>query len=173
MFPPVHPGVAYLLYAGWRRLAADDLPGEGPTLALLVGAVLPDLIDQPLARLADVPSTRTLGHSLLFVVPVAVAVVFAVRRSSRTDALAGGFAVGALSHPLADALWPALLGIEAELGFLLWPLTHSPDYEGTKPLLELGSVTVTTLWVELPLLALAVLLWLRDGRPGLRALRRE
>lgn len=41
-----------------------------------------------------------------------------------------------------------------------------PDYEGTKPLVEVGGTTVTTLWVELVLLAFAIALWWRDGRPG-------
>ena len=173
MFPVVHPAVAYLLYRGWRRVAGTGPPGEYATIALVVGALLPDLIDQPLARLVDVPSTRVVGHTLLVIVPVCVLVVVAIRHSSLPNAAAGGFAVGYLSHPMADALWPALLGQYHELGFLFWPITHSPAYVGAKPLVELGGVTVTTLWVELPLLALALAIWWRDGRPGLSAVRRR
>ena len=173
MFPPVHPAVAYLLYRGWRRVDDAGPPGEYATIALVVGALLPDLIDQPLARLVDVPSTRVLGHTLLVIVPVTVLVVVAIRHSSLPNDAAGGFAVGYLSHPVADALWPALFGQYHELGFLLWPITHSPEYVGQKPIVELGSVTVTTLWIELPLLALALVVWWRDGRPGLATLRRR
>lgn len=168
MFPPVHPALAYLLYSGGRRALGRSAPGRAAAVAVVVGGALPDLIDQPLYHfLFDLPSTRTLGHSLLFVVPICLAVLVAARRSSLPDSVGPAFAVGALSHPAADALWPLLLGLYDELGFLLWPITHSPPYAGTKPLFAVGDATVTTLWFELPLLAGAAILWWRDGRPGL------
>lgn len=167
MFPPVHPALAYLAYTGGRRVLGRVPPGGAATAAVLVGGVLPDLIDQPLYHLLfDLPSTRTLGHSLLFVIPVCLAALVAVRRSSLPDAVGTGFTVGLVSHPLADALWPLVLGTDAELGFLLWPVVHSPPYVGRKPLFSLGDVVVTTLWFELPLLAVALVAWWLDGRPG-------
>lgn len=173
MFPPVHPAVAYLLYSAARRRLDGTPPDASATAAVVAGAVIPDLVDQPLAALALVPTTRALGHSLLFVVPVCLVGVLVVRRRWGSNASATAFAVGALSHPLADALWPLVLGLLDELGFLLWPITPSPPYEGTKPLLDLGAATVTTLWVELVLLALALVVWWRDGRPGLGAVGRR
>ena len=166
MFPPAHPGVAYLLYSPFHRLVEGDATSGGATLALVVGAVLPDLIDQPLYHLAGFPTTRTIGHSLLLAVPVCLAVAAVARGSTLPDGVAGAFAFGYGAHLAADALWPLVLGLRDELGFLLWPVTYMPDYEGTKPLVEVGGTTVTTLWVELVLLAFAVALWWHDGRPG-------
>lgn len=171
MFPPVHPGVAYLLYAGAVRLRGARTPGELATLALVVGSVLPDLVDQPLYYVFALPSTRTLAHSLLVAVPVCLVVIVAVRTVSLPDEVGYGFAVGYLSHVVADAFWPLVLGEYDELGFLLWPLTHSPPYVGQKPLAAVGDVTVTTLWLELPLLAVALIVWWLDGRPGLAPIR--
>lgn len=170
MFPPVHPAVGYLLYSLSRRLSDAGPPTAAATAAALLGGALPDLVDQPLYHLAGFPTTRTLGHSLLTVVPVALAVALLARRDRIGRPVAVAFVLGYLAHPAADALWPALLGLFEELGFLLWPITPMPEYQGTKPLAEVAGVTVTTLWVELPLLALAVLIWWRDGRPGLGAL---
>lgn len=170
MFPPVHPAVGYLLYSGLRR-SVGERPAAGPALAVVLGGALPDLVDQPLYYALGLSSTRTLGHSLLVAVPVGLAAVVAARRLSVPDAVGTGFAVGYLAHPPADALWPLVLGLEHELGFLLWPVTHSPEYVGRKPLFAVGGTTVTTLWFELPLLALGLVVWWRDGAPGLAALR--
>lgn len=163
----MHPALAYLLYAGWTRLGTGTPPGGLATLALVAGALLPDLVDQPLYYLFPLPSTRTLAHSLLIAVPVTVGVVLAVRRSSLPDTVGTGFAVGYLSHPVADAFWPGLLGRPGELGFLLWPITHSPAYDGRTPLFAVADVTVTTWTPELLLLGTGVLIWWRDGTPGL------
>ena len=166
MFPPAHPGVAYLLYGATRRLRDGDAPTALATLALGGGAVLPDLVDQPLYHLAGFPTTRTIGHSLLLAVPVCLAVAVLVSRSSLPRPVATAFAFSYGAHLAGDALWPLVFGRRDELGFLLWPVTHMPDYEGTTPLVEVGGTTVTTMWVELVLLAFAIALWWRDGRPG-------
>lgn len=166
MFPPAHPGVAYLLYSIIRRIANSGSPTARATLTLVGGATLPDLIDQPLYHLAGFPTTRTIGHSLLLAVPVCLAVAFLVHRSSLPRPIATAFAFGYGTHLAADALWPFVLGFHDELGFLLWPVTFMPEYQGTKPLVEVAGTTVTTLWVELALLGAAVVLWWRDGRPG-------
>lgn len=170
MFPPVHLAVGYLAYSGLRR-AAGERPAAAPALAAVVAAAIPELVDQPLYYALGLSSTRTLGHSLLVAVPVSLAALVAARRLSVPDAAGTGFAVGYLAHPPADALWPLVLGLEEELGFLLWPVIHSPEYAGQKPLFAVGGTTVTTLWVELPLLALGLAVWWRDGAPGLRAVR--
>lgn len=133
--------------------------------------MLPDLIDQPLCHLLfDLPSTRTLGHSLLFTVPLCLAVLVVARRSSLPDAIGTGFSVGLVSHPLADAVRPLVLGKHAELGFLLWPVVDSPPYVGQKPLFSVGDVLVTTLWFVLPHGVIALVAWRHDGYPGIARL---
>lgn len=167
MFPLVHPGLAYLLFAAYARLV-DGRPPNGPvTIGLVVGAVVPDLVDLPLYYLAGAPSTRTVAHSLLVCVGLSAVVRLAIGRSSVDDRVGKGFAAGYLSHLLADAVWPLVLWLPAELRYLGWPLTQQPLYEGTKPLAAVCGVTVTTLWVESALLAVALAVWWRDGRPGL------
>lgn len=171
MLPPVHLGVAYLLYAGMARLFSRLELRDTAVLALLVGAILPDLIDQALYRLADVPSTRTLGHSLLFLVPLCVVVALVVHRTAYPATVWQAFVIGALSHPATDALYPLAFERYDELGFLLWPVTTSPPYEGIKTITTLGGVEVTTVWIEVPLLAAALVLWWHDGMPGLGAIK--
>ena len=173
MFPLVHPGVAYLCYAIVLHFAGRDVPDDRATIALVLGSILPDLIDLPLHAAFSLPSTRTVGHSLLVAVPVCVIVGLLVRQTSLPMTVAAGFAVGYTSHLLADAFWPLVLGIPDELGFLLWPLTPSPPYVGQKPLIFIGDVAITTLWIELPLLLVAVVLWWTHGRPGLPLLRAD
>lgn len=119
MFPPAHPGVAYLLYSAFRRLGDGEAPTAPATLALVGGAVLPDLVDQPLYHLAGFPTTRTIGHSLLLAVPVCLAVTVLVRRSTLPRPVAAAFAFGYGAHLAGDALWPLVLGRRDELGFLL------------------------------------------------------
>lgn len=169
MFPPVHPGVAYLLYAPYARLVDSTPPTGAATLTLVIGAVLPDLVDLPLYHLGGAPSTRSVGHSVLVGVGLSALVGLASRRSSIDDRIGVAFAVGYVSHLLADAVWPLVLRIPAELRYLGWPVTQQPPYEGTKPLATVGDVTITTLWVELAVFLVAIGLWWHDDRPGLES----
>lgn len=171
MLPIAHPGVAYLLYAGIRRGLGREPPTGPAVIALVVGALLPDLIDQSLYYLFALPSPRTLAHSLLVAIPACLLVALAVRRGRVSSEVGVGFIVGYLSHPAADALWPFLYGAEDELGFLLWPYTTSPPYPSHRVLFEVGPIPILTTWIELGLLAAGIALWWRHGRPGLGLLR--
>lgn len=166
MFPLAHPGVAYLVYTRYCQYIRDEPPGGLETLVLVFGAMVPDLIDQPLYHSGWAPTTRTVGHSVLAGVALSFVVVLAVRRWSPSDHVGRAFGAGYALHLAADAVWPLFLWIPAELRYLGWPLVHQPPYEGTKALVTIGDVAVTTLWVELVLLLLAILVWWRDGRPG-------
>lgn len=173
MFPPVHPGVAYLLYTAYTRLVDSEPPGGLATLALVMGALFSDLVDLPLYHLVGAPSTRTVAHSLLVGVGLSGLVLLAISQLSVDNRVGVVFAVGYLSHLLADAVWPLVLWIPEELRYLGWPITQQPLYEGIKPLVTVSDVTITTLWVELALLAVAIVVWWRDGRPGLGELNRQ
>lgn len=73
---------------------------------LLVGAVLPDLIDTPIGLLAysSVGGVRLVAHSLLFASAVMVAVLVGTRRG-RPRKRWMPLAIGVLMHLLLDAMW--------------------------------------------------------------------
>ncbi len=73
---------------------------------LLIGAVLPDLIDTPigLTTYAAVESVRLVGHSLLFAATVMILVMLATRRG-RPRKKWMPLAIGVLIHLFLDAIW--------------------------------------------------------------------
>ncbi|WP_255191498.1 metal-dependent hydrolase [Natronobeatus ordinarius] len=172
MQPVVHLAVGYLCYAAyvrWRR-GRGVTPADGPVLVAAFGAVLPDLVDQPLWLAGVTPVGRTIAHSLLFAVPTILLVSYLTRR--RGEPILGvAFAIGYGSHLAADVPWHVLAGDYDELGFLLWPITHMPQYTGVKSLGTVAGLEVTTLWLEAVILVAGVALWWHDGRPGLGAIR--
>ncbi|MDG5818535.1 metal-dependent hydrolase [Natronococcus sp. A-GB7] len=172
MWPLGHAAIGYLCYALATRTRFDRPPGEFALLVLLVGTQFPDLIDKPLAwYLGVIPTGRTLAHSLLFLVPVSVGVYLLARRYGRPE-YGFAFGLGAISHTLVDAL-PALWG-GTDPSFLLWPVLPVEGYES-------GAPTVTALFLEslgdpyflseFALAAVALVVWRRDGYPGLAAIR--
>ncbi|MEY7847897.1 metal-dependent hydrolase [Natrarchaeobius sp. A-rgal3] len=168
MQPVVHLVVGYICYAAYARWRLDGPPADAPALAAIGGAALPDLIDQSLAAAGITGVTRTIGHSLLFVVPL-VAVVWLYTRARDRELLGVAFAIGILSHIATDMPWHVLAGDYDELGFLLWPITPMPEYSGVKELGTVAGVEITTLWLEAVIFVAGIALWWQDGRPGLEA----
>lgn len=166
MQPVVHLAVGYICYAGYTRLAHRETPGSKSTIVVLFAALLPDLIDKSLWIAGLVPVGRTIGHSLLFAVPLVFLVWYVLHKRDR-EKLAIAFAIGYGSHIATDIPWHVLAGEYEELGFLLWPITHMPAYTGTKTIGTVAGAEITTLWVEAVILAFGIALWLSDGRPGL------
>ncbi|USZ73155.1 metal-dependent hydrolase [Natronosalvus halobius] len=167
MQPVVHPVVGYLCYAAYARWSHGEPPRDEPALVAVLTAGLADLLDKPLAAAGVVEVGRTVGHSLLFAVPVVAVAWMLAARANRRD-LGVAVVIGYGSHVLADLPWHVLSGDYAELGFLLWPVTHMPAYTGVKPL-GLGAVAgleATTLWLEAVILVAGIVLWWIDGRPG-------
>lgn len=169
MLPWGHFAVGYLSYSLGIR-ARYEHPLGGPAAIILVLATqLPDLIDKPLTTWFGVlPSGRSLGHSLLFVL-VAGTAVWVLARRADWDGVGSAFGVGLLSHIVTDAIGPIRGGRWAELGHLLWPLTPAFEYGADENrifseylLVELVSAPHH----ELVLFGLAVILWVYDGTPG-------
>jgi hypothetical protein len=118
---------------------------------VLVGAVLPDLLDKPLGVLGVVPSYHTVGHSLL----VLVAAAALVGRGDRGRPLLLGWA----SHLAGDLP----LAVPAYLDHYVWPVL-APPAPPTGPVrgYVIGYATSPAAAVELGLLGLALWLAARD-----------
>ncbi|MDG5820372.1 metal-dependent hydrolase [Natronococcus sp. A-GB7] len=173
MQPVVHLVVGYLCYAAYTRLSRGEAPAEAPALAAIAGAALPDVLDQSLYHAGLTPVGRTVGHSLLFAIPVIAAVWLLTRRRDRRI-LGVAFAIGYGSHTATDIPWHVLAGDYHELGFLLWPITHMPEYSGVKPLGTVPGLGLeaTTLWLEAVIFVAGIALWRADGYPGTAPIRR-
>ena len=173
MWPVGHVAVAYLCYRLSTRARFEAPPAHGPVLLLLFASQFPDLVDKPLSWYAGVlPTGRTLAHSLLFLLPLSLVVYRLARRYDRGE-YGIAFGIGAISHALVDAV-PVLWNPEAEAAFLLWPLLPVHPYENGAPTVVglLGdSLTDPYLHLEFVLLAIALVLWRRDGYPGLEPIR--
>ncbi|MFN2526477.1 MAG: metal-dependent hydrolase [Actinomycetota bacterium] len=72
---------------------------------VLLGAVLPDVVDAIAAFFIELPSLRGPAHTLLVVVAVAVLIVVFFRAERRLAVF--GLAVGWLTHLVADGMWAA------------------------------------------------------------------
>lgn len=171
MWPWGHLAVAYLLYSLYTHRRFDRSPLAIPALAVAVGSQFPDLIDKPLAWTVGVlPGGRTLGHSLFFAALLIPAVYAVAIRFRRRD-VGTAFVIGHPSHLAADVPPAALGGEFGGAGFLLWPLAGAPTDEPTGGIIETLLTTYsmgTYEWVQLALLAIAAVVWYRDGMPGLR-----
>ena len=106
MLPLAHMGIGSKLVNPWAR--------ELPKWTLLVGTVLPDMIDKPLfyillfwtringESMCYLNSTRTLAHTAFFL--LAITIVAVVRRSRVLAALALGVATHLFLDNLSDSL---------------------------------------------------------------------
>jgi hypothetical protein len=175
MWPWGHLAVGYLLYSlGLRQQGRR--PAASAVFLVAFGTLLPDLLDKPLAWTYGVlDSGRSLGHSMIIaVVVIGLLYVVLAPRIGRSNITA--FAVGYLSHPVADLPFRDLLAGDLEFTtFLVWPLLPSPDY-GTKPSIIghfLAFEPGPRAAFEFLLFGLAAVLWYLDGAPGLDYLRRR
>jgi hypothetical protein len=178
MWPWEHLALGYLLVSVAYSVGSERRPTSAEALVVVLGTQLPDLIDKPLAWTFSVlPSGLSLGHSLLFALPVSVAVLLYARARGRPwIGVAFGIAYG--SHLLGDVLFTVLTGGGLVTGFLLWPLVPTTPDAGAGFAAQfvalLGSfrtflATPTGrlyLLFEVGLLVSAALAWYRDGRPG-------
>jgi hypothetical protein len=193
MMPWTHAVVAYVAFSLATHAFARTPPTTRETALVAAGALLPDLVDKPLAwQFGVLEGGRTLAHSLFLAVPLSVAaVVLAVRRGRPRLGLA--FAAGYLLHLPGDLLPEFLESGEVAVGTLLWPVTGGGGSQGESFVGEFLSNVVpyareiaagilsgepsrqllafVLVWV------LAVSLWVYDGMPvvrdGYRWLRRS
>ena len=177
--------LGYVLYSVLSRVWFRRPPSNRAAVVVAVAALLPDVIDKPLAwQLSVLPAGRSFAHSLLFAVPAVVAVLLLARRRGALD-VGVAFAVGYLSHLPADSFYAAITtGTRVDLSYVLWPLL-SVEPTPTRSLLDRLVELVTQFsalvaspegWrvvaVQVLLGSLALGVWVLDGTPGLAAVRR-
>lgn len=127
MLPVGHAAVGILTYAGVQLPREWTEFGAISVVAALLGSQFPDAVDKPLAYYQLLPSGRSLGHSVVFLLVVGLVLYQLTPENHRNNALA--FWVAAVSHPLADARHALLtLGRSDLPGYLLWPMTPVPTY---------------------------------------------
>jgi len=103
----------------------------------VVGALLPDLIDKPLALLIPaLGSGRTIGHSLLFV--FAISTIALILYSYWHTLLGVAFACSVFLHQIFDSMWQTIQTWVFPL-FGPFPLMTVPDYTGYYLGLEITS----------------------------------
>lgn len=173
MWPWGHVAVGYLLYSVGLRTQGRR-PEPGAVGLLLVGTLLPDLIDKPLAWTFGVlDSGRSLGHSLVIgMLVVGLLYVLIAPRVGRGRVTA--FSVGYLSHPLADLPFRDILAGNFEFTtYLVWPLLPAPDYQTDPSFLAhvLGYEPGQFELIQIGLFIVAVGVYSFDGAPGLGRLR--
>ncbi|PCR90215.1 metal-dependent hydrolase [Natrinema ejinorense] len=181
MWPWEHAIVAYLLYSLCCHTVFRDSPGGLEAFAVVVAAVLPDLIDKPLAWEYGVFDVGYgIGHSIFFAVPLAI-LAGTIARAATRPRVGLAFGLGYLSHPLADivdslfrqgvllvdlALWPiaSVAGSPPGPGVLEVFLHRSGRYVSA----VLAGDVSTYLWIQLALAGATMVVWLLDGAPVAR-----
>lgn len=180
MWPWEHVAVAYLLYSVAVRRATGEPPRLADAGAVVVAAVLPDLVDKPLSWTLDlVPAGYSVAHSVFVAGPLLVVLVPLAHATGHGRA-GVAVAVGYLSHLAGDVVYPVVLGDPLAPAVVLWPfVSHQPvpaRYDLVDRVLyflerqlhlmsEPGMAWL--LVVELGLLAAVLGRWYADGAPGL------
>jgi hypothetical protein len=181
MWPWGHAALAYFAYRT-GSLRGRRAPRSAEAWALGVAALLPDLVDKPLAHGVGVlASGRSLAHSVFVALALSALVAAYVRRRGESPG-AVAFVVGYWSHLVGDGLHALLVGELSGLTFLDWPLGAHPDPVPAAGFLEYvttvylarttGPITFLPpddrAWflLQIPFALGVAALWWRDGTPG-------
>ncbi len=151
------------------HLVVGFLVGRGrfPIVWVVVGAALPDVVDKPLAMTGVTQLYHSVGHSVLFGVALAAALLFVQRlgREAVVDNISA-LAVGWASHLALDAGHIAINGRPENTVFLLWPLVSTWDSIRAGPVpFAVQYLGTPSFYLEVGLWLVAGYLLLRDGLP--------
>jgi len=184
MMPWTHAIFGYIAFSLASHALVRTAPTTRETALVAFGALLPALIDKPLAwQFGLRQGGRTLAHSVFTAIPLSVAVVVVAARRGRPR-LGLAFAAGYLLHLPGDLLPEFLSSGTLEISTLFWPVTDGgggqndsfveefmlnvvPYVRGITEALLSGELSgqllaLFTLWT------LAFALWVYDGMPVLR-----
>jgi len=176
MWPWGHLAVAYLIYTGYSHRRADHPPRALPMIALAIGSQFPDLIDKPFAwSLEILPGGRTLAHSV-FVAALLLPAAYSLARRVDRPEIGTAFAIGHVSHLLADVPPSAILS--GDLGRR--PSCSGPSSSRRRTTRSTGfsPVSCATRWDGSngsnsgSSSSRSSSVWYRDGTPGLGAVWR-
>lgn len=182
MWPWEHVFFGYLLVSLYANLWWGTSPSDRAAVVVAIAAVLPDLIDKPLAwQFGVFPSGYALGHSVFFATFLSAVALFL---ANYYDAPKLGivFTIGYFSHLLGDVIPHYVRTGEVYVGHLLWPVvvdestTHTTFTDGVGHHLvpyvaQIASLELTPYLTMSLLIAGATLaLWIHDGAPGARPL---
>ncbi|MFA4860652.1 metal-dependent hydrolase [Methanoregula sp.] len=131
MFVVAHAFLGFLL-----GLVFLEITGDRRAVPVCVaGALLPDLLDKPLALLVPaLGSGRTIGHCLLFILILSFIALLLYKR--RHTLLGAAFVAGVFLHQIFDSMW-------VTMQTWLFPVF------GPFPIMTVKSYTGYYLWLEL------------------------
>lgn len=130
---------------------------ERPSVWVILGTGLPDVIDKPLAIAGVTELFHTAGHSALALVALAVAV--------RIDPRGVALWIGWASHISMDATQMILNGRPTDTQFLLWPVVkHVPVINLPPVEFFLRYLGTQAFYFEIGLWILAVVIASRDPK---------
>ena len=184
MMPWSHVAVGYVAYSLFVHAGYRDSPSSRETVVVLFAALLPDLIDKPLAwQFGLLEGGRTLAHSIFLGLPLSIVVLF-LGYSRGRPRVGWAFVVGYLMHLAGDVFPPVLNGEGPEFGIVLWPVTAGGGGQGESfyaefmenfvPYIQwlvgeiVSGAPSSELLVLLGIWGLTVLLWVYDGMPVVR-----
>lgn len=187
MWPWEHVLFAYVFYSMYVHLRWRKRPPDAPVAALAFGAVLPDLIDKPLAwQFNVVESGYAIAHSVFVVVPVAAAIYLYARRKGH-GSVGAAYGVGHLLHLAGDVLPATLARGALDVSPMLWPIVtearaadraSTSFFDGVFTLITSYGAQLATLdptpvlTLQIGSLVFGLVLWTYDGFPGPRLLIR-
>jgi uncharacterized membrane protein YjgN (DUF898 family) len=181
MWPWEHVVIGYVAYSILSHVHRGRSPDGREAVLVAFAALLPDLVDKPLAwGLGVIGSGYGPAHSLFVAGPFVVALAsWWSTVSSPWQGVA--FATGYLLHLPGDVFYAYVTSGSVVPSIVLWPVATTGGVgirdgflrQTVARLVEFGvgvfaGDVSTYTWLQLGLLVLAVLLWVCDGAPPLR-----
>lgn len=177
MWPWEHLAFAYVLYSAAVRVRSRTRPRGDSVVVVAVTSILPDLIDKPLSWTFELTATGySVAHSL-FLAPLWIGGALVAARRVGRRYLGGAFALGFLSHLVADVVYPVVTGGSVAVHAVLWPVVEGRRTTSgglTETFLRyftrfIGELTAANpsgiLLFELALAGFTFILWAADGFP--------
>lgn len=167
----VHAAVAYLIYRGIFSVGSTDRCDDVSVIALFGGALLPDLVDKPLAFVLPALPSRSVAHSVFTAALGVLIVLYVMKHVDRLE-VGVAYALGYGSHLAAD-LVDYLFVPQETLLFLFWPVVT--DYHHVETIGDLLALVSPTPYVlgQTVVTILGLWLWIADGMPGYPSTHRQ